>query len=122
MCAWIAENLGLDVPVHFSAFHPDYKMTGKQRTPTQTLKHGLRYVYTGNVHDEDGGSTFCHGCGATLVGRDWYELTAWGLTSDGRCATCRTPCAGVFDGPPGTWLGPEAPASTAEGVRLSLRR
>ena len=111
MCAWIAENLGIDVPVHFSAFHPDYKMNDKQRTPTQTLtdaretalRHGLRYVYTGNVHDEDGGSTLCHQCGATLIGRDWYELTAWGLTSDGRCATCRTPCAGVFEGPPGRW-------------------
>ena len=111
MCAWIVENLGVDVPVHFSAFHPDYKMNDKQRTPTHTLtdaratalRHGLRYVYTGNVHDEDGGSTLCHHCGATLIGRDWYELTAWGLTSDGRCATCRTPCAGVFDGPPGRW-------------------
>jgi pyruvate formate lyase activating enzyme len=63
----------------------------------------LRYVYTGNVHDEAGGSTTCHVCGARLIGRDWYRLTVWGLTDDGRCRRCGAPCAGVFDGPPGNW-------------------
>ncbi|MBT5432291.1 MAG: AmmeMemoRadiSam system radical SAM enzyme [Rhodospirillaceae bacterium] len=111
MTQWVFENLSPDVPVHFSAFHPDYRMNDKQRTPSDTLfrsrqialKNGLHYVYTDNVHDEDGGSTYCHNCRAPLIGRDWHELKSWGLTSDGRCATCRTPCPGVFDGPPGRW-------------------
>jgi pyruvate formate lyase activating enzyme len=60
-------------------------------------------VFTGNTHDEAGQSTYCHGCGARLIGRDWYNLTAWNLTAGGRCGECGTPCAGVFDGPPGTW-------------------
>ena len=108
---WVFSALGPGVPLHFTAFHPDYKMTDKPPTPPETLtraraiglRNGLRYVYTGNVHDEQGGSTFCHACGALLVGRDWYEITAWHLTPDGRCKACGVPCAGVFDGPPGTW-------------------
>lgn len=108
---WVADALGPDVPLHFSAFHPDYRMTDKPRTPRDTLsrarriaeQHGLRYVYTGNVHDEAGQSTYCHHCRATLIGRDGYTLTAWGLDAAGRCQRCRTPCAGVFDAMPGTW-------------------
>ncbi len=108
---WIAERLGADVPLHFTAFHPDWKMLDKPHTPPATLSrarrialdHGLRYVYTGNVHDVAGGSTYCHGCGVLLIARDWYELGAWGLTHDGRCRSCGTPCAGVFEGPPGRW-------------------
>jgi pyruvate formate lyase activating enzyme len=108
---WIAENLGLDVPWHFTAFHPDYRMLDKPRTPAGSLSrardiargHGLRYVYTGNVHDERGGTTSCHACGEPLIGRDWYVLTHWGLTPDGHCQSCGEACAGVFDGPPGTW-------------------
>jgi pyruvate formate lyase activating enzyme len=108
---WIAENLGLDVPWHFTAFHPDYRMRDKPRTPARTLSraceiargYGLRYVYTGNVHDERGGTTHCHACGEPLIGRDWYVLTHWGLDPDGCCGSCGEPCAGVFDGPPGTW-------------------
>ena len=108
---WILEHLGPDVPLHFTAFHPDYRMLDKGPTPPSTLmrarkialKNGLRYVYTGNVHDEDGGSTYCHGCGTKVIGRDWYELTSWKLTSDGRCIACGTACSGVFDGPPGRW-------------------
>ena len=69
----------------------------------EEIKNGLRYVYTGNVHDEEGSSTYCHACGQKLIGRDWYTLTAWNLTDDGRCRTCGTPCAGVFDGKPGNW-------------------
>ena len=111
MTQWVVENLGADVPMHFSAFHPDYRMKDKQRTPSDTLfrsraialKNGVRHAYTGNVHDEEGGTTRCHSCKAPLIGRDWYELKSWGLTSDGRCATCRTRCPGVFDGPPGRW-------------------
>lgn len=111
MTLWIMEHLGPDVPLHFTAFHPDYRMLDKGPTPPMTLtrarkialKNGLRYVYTGNVHDEDGGSTYCHGCGTKVIGRDWFELTGWKLTADGRCQSCGTTCAGVFDGPPGKW-------------------
>jgi pyruvate formate lyase activating enzyme len=121
MSRWVVENLGPDVPWHFSAFHPDWKMLDKPQTPATTLSHarqiahgyGIRYVYTGNVHDEEGGSTYCHGCGARLIGRNWYEITGWNLTDDGRCRDCGTPCAGVFDGPPGRW------GSRRQPVRLS---
>ena len=82
------DHLGPDVPLHFTAFHPDYKMLDVAHTPHATLtrardialRHGLRYVYTGNVHDEAGQSTYCHACGARLIGRDWYRITAWQLT------------------------------------------
>jgi pyruvate formate lyase activating enzyme len=111
MTQWIFKNLGPDVPLHFTAFHPDYKMLDKSATPAQTLtnarriamKNGLRYVYTGNVHDEAGGSTYCHHCGATLIGRDWYEITAWNLTAEGHCKKCGTQLPGVFDSAPGKW-------------------
>ena len=73
------------------------------RNRTGTLKNGLRYVFTGNVYDEAGGSTYCHQCGQKLIGRDWYRLTAWNLTADGACNRCGTPVAGVFDAEPGTW-------------------
>jgi pyruvate formate lyase activating enzyme len=114
---WIATELGPDVPWHFTAFHPDYRMRDKPPTPPQTLSrarqiaisHGLRYVYTGNVHDEGGGSTYCHQCGCRLIGRNWYELTSWNLTADGCCTSCGAVCAGVFAGPPGTWGGRRRP-------------
>jgi len=118
---WIMENLGPDVPLHFTAFHPDWKMTDKPPTPPATLtrargiavKNGLRYVYTGNVHDQAGGSTNCHGCGARLIGRDWYDLTDWQLDEDGHCLACGTPCAGVFDGRPGNWGRRRLPVNVA---------
>jgi pyruvate formate lyase activating enzyme len=108
---WLMEHLGPDVPLHFSAFHPDWKMLDTPATPPQTLRTarriarqaGLRYVYTGNIHDPAGQSTYCRACDATLIGRDWYELTEWNLSSDGSCVACGTPCAGVFDGAPGHW-------------------
>lgn len=114
MTQWVVENLGEDVPMHFTAFHPDWKMLDKPPTPPSTLtmarrialKNGVRYAYTGNVHDEEGGSTYCHHCGKKLIGRDWYVLTAWNLTPDGHCRFCGTACAGVFGGPPGSW-GPK---------------
>jgi pyruvate formate lyase activating enzyme len=118
---WIAERLGPDVPLHFTAFHPDWRLRDRPPTPPATLSmarriaraEGLRYVYTGNVHDPDGGSTWCHGCGACLIGRDWYTLTGWRLTDDGRCRSCDTPCAGVFDGPPGDWGARRLPVHLA---------
>jgi pyruvate formate lyase activating enzyme len=111
MTTWIAENLGVDVPLHFSAFHPDWKMMDKVRTPLDTLvkarqtalNKGLRYVYTGNVHYPEGDSTYCSKCGALLIGRDWYELSAWNLTPEGGCSSCGTPCKGVFEADPGNW-------------------
>ena len=111
MTHWIMENIGPDVPLHFTAFHPDYRMLDKPPTPPFTLtrarkialKNGLHYVYTGNVHDEEGGSTYCNGCGTKIIGRDWYEMTAWKLTPEGHCLICGTPCPGRFEGPPGKW-------------------
>jgi pyruvate formate lyase activating enzyme len=111
LTTWMMDRLGPDVPLHFTAFDPDYKMLDRPPTPFETLsmardialRNGLWYVYTGNVHDRARGSTYCHGCGALVIERDWYRLGQWGLTGDGRCRHCGTPCAGVFDGPPGTW-------------------
>jgi len=111
MTKWVVKELGPDVPMHFSAFHPDWKMTDKPRTPPQTLirareiaiKNGVRYAYTGNVHHVDGDRTSCHQCGETLIQRDWYELSVWNLTDDGKCKKCGTSCAGHFAGPAGDW-------------------
>jgi pyruvate formate lyase activating enzyme len=111
MTRWVVEHLGPDVPMHFTAFHPDWKMRDVPPTPLSTLtrareiavRNGVRYAYTGNVHDSRGGSTWCHGCGALLIERDWYELGAWGLDAQGRCAACGTPCAGIFEAAPGQW-------------------
>ncbi|HXW26254.1 MAG TPA: AmmeMemoRadiSam system radical SAM enzyme [Xanthobacteraceae bacterium] len=108
---WVIDRLGPEVPLHFTAFHPDWKMMDTPPTPPQTLglarriarAAGLRYVFTGNVYDPPGQATYCHGCAAVLIGRDGYDLTAWNLTADGRCAACGTPCAGVFEERPGAW-------------------
>ncbi|MGP8237679.1 MAG: AmmeMemoRadiSam system radical SAM enzyme [Limisphaerales bacterium] len=118
--AWYAENLGPDVPWHFTAFHPDYKMLDISPTPPATLirarnialRHGLHYVYTGNVHDRDGGSTWCPGCGQRLIERDWYVLGEWHLASN-RCDRCGFEIAGHFDKAPGHWGSRRVP------VRLS---
>jgi pyruvate formate lyase activating enzyme len=117
--AWIADNLGPDVPLHFTAFHPDYKMMEVPPTPPETLRrardiargHGLRYVYTGNVHDAEGGTTYCPGCGRAVVVRDWYQMRRYQLTDGGRCVSCGTPLAGVFDGPAGQWGARQLPLS-----------
>ncbi|MGE3317522.1 MAG: AmmeMemoRadiSam system radical SAM enzyme, partial [Planctomycetaceae bacterium] len=111
MTRWVVEHLGPDVPMHFTAFHPDFRMLNYSHTPPSTLtrarsiamRNGVRYAYTGNVHDGDGGSTYCHGCGERLIGRDWYVLSDWNLTSEGCCRSCGTRCAGVFEGAPGDW-------------------
>ena len=122
MSQWVAEHLGPDVPLHFTAFHPDWKMMDRSHTPASTLtrareiarSYGLHYVYTGNVHDEAGGSTYCQHCGERLIGRDWYVLTAWNLTPDGRCRACDTRCAGVFDVTPGGWGARRLPVRLAD--------
>lgn len=108
---WILAHLGPDVPLHLTAFHPDWSMTDHPPTPPDTLtrarqiaiRNGLRYVYTGNVHDPEGGTTFCPRCRAALIVRDGYEMLEWNLTDAGCCKRCGAPCAGVFDGLPGTW-------------------
>jgi pyruvate formate lyase activating enzyme len=103
-CRWIRQNLGPDVPLHFTAFHPDWKMTDVEGTPGATLSRareiaqlaGLNYVYTGNVHDETGGSTRCPSCDSPLVVRDWYDIKAYHLTDEGACKSCGTRIAGRF--------------------------
>jgi pyruvate formate lyase activating enzyme len=120
-CAWIADHLGLDVPLHFTAFHPDFKMRDVPRTPPATLRraraiarrHGLRYVYTGNVHDADGSRTTCRCCGAAAVERDRYLIGRYQLTDDGHCAACGTAIPGRYDGPAGDWGGRRVPVSIA---------
>ena len=109
-CRWIRKELGADVPVHFTAFHPDYKMTDIPATPAETLRRareiamgeGLNYVFTGNVHDETGGATFCPSCHSTLVVRDWYRIEEYRITSDGRCPDCGAAIAGRY----GEFKGP----------------
>ena len=111
MTRWIVERLGPHVPVHFTAFHPDWKLRDRPPTPPETLTrareiaraNGVRYAYTGNVHDRAGQSTYCHRCGAVLIERDWYELGGWRLDPHGCCAACGEPCAGVLDRVPGRW-------------------
>ncbi|WP_327007294.1 AmmeMemoRadiSam system radical SAM enzyme [Dactylosporangium sp. NBC_01737] len=110
-CDWLLEHLGTDVPLHFSAFHPDFKMRDIPHTPPETLRRarrialdaGLRFVYTGNVHDPDGQTTRCPGCAEPVVVRDWYDLRAYRLTDDGRCVRCGHQLPGVYDGPAGGW-------------------
>lgn len=107
---WVVEHMGPDTPLHFSAFHPDYKMMDVPRTPRSTLQTarriageaGLRYVYTGNVHDREGDATSCPGCGSVVIARDWHQLLEWRI-SNGRCDGCGHPIAGVFEDRPGDW-------------------
>lgn len=110
-CAWLVEHLGPDVPLHFSAFHPDFTMRDVPPTAPATLRrarqialdHGLRYAYTGNVHDSDGQTTRCAGCGEAVVVRDWYEIVEYRITGSGQCAGCGATVPGVYDGPAGAW-------------------
>ncbi len=107
---WVLDDLGPDIPLHFTAFHPDWRMLDKPPTPPQTLKRaraialrsGLHYVYTGNIRDPQGQSTSCHACGAVVIGRDRYDITDWHLRG-GCCTSCGAPCAGVFEDEPGRW-------------------
>jgi pyruvate formate lyase activating enzyme len=110
-CDWLLEHLGPEVPLHFSAFHPDFKMRDVPPTPPETLRRarrialdrGLRYVYAGNVHDPDGGTTTCPSCGDAVVVRDWYVMKRYELTDEGRCVHCGHQIPGRFDGPAGGW-------------------
>lgn len=108
---WVVEKLGPDVPLHFSAFHPDWRLRDVPATPPTTLTRaraialaaGIHHVYTGNVQDQDGGATRCAGCGALLIGRDWYDLTAWHVTAHGHCPHCGRALPGLFEAQPGDW-------------------
>ena len=110
MCEWIVNTLGPDVPIHFSAFHPDFRMTDRPATPHQTLlnaytiakSHGINHVYVGNVHDPQHASTYCPGCGEMLIERDWYEIHRVELIDD-LCKACQRPLAGRFQSQVGTW-------------------
>ncbi len=105
MSVWIAKALGREVPLHFTAFHPDYKMTDRSPTPANTLikarkiamKAGLHYVYTGNVHNIAGDTTRCPSCHSDLIVRDWYEIKQYRITPDGHCPDCHAAIAGHFE-------------------------
>ncbi|NNL06887.1 MAG: AmmeMemoRadiSam system radical SAM enzyme [Gammaproteobacteria bacterium] len=122
MSQWVVSKLGPDVPMHFTAFHPDYKLMDASRTPLATLqrsrdiamKNGVRYAYTGNVHDKSGDSTYCHSCGTCLIERDWYELGEWNLDANGCCKRCGTQCAGVFEAAHGDWGSKRQPVRLAK--------
>ncbi|MFW2374238.1 MAG: AmmeMemoRadiSam system radical SAM enzyme [Gammaproteobacteria bacterium] len=121
MTQWVIEHLGPDVPIHFTAFHPDWKMRDIPPTPATTLtrarkialENGVHYAYTGNVHDEDGESTYCHQCGNKLISRDWYVLGAWNLDEHGCCKQCGSKLAGVIEALPGDWGARRMPVHLA---------
>jgi len=104
MSKWIARELGTDVPLHFTAFHPDFKMGSIPATPAATLmrarsiahEEGIRFVYTGNIHDREGGTTSCTGCGTSLIQRDWHRILQYRLTPAGACPDCGTIVPGRF--------------------------
>lgn len=111
LAGWVLENLGPEVPLHFSAFHPDFQMTELPRTPAQTCRRardqakaiGLCHVYSGNIHDPGGQSTYCPGCGELVIERDWYELGSYHL-ENGTCCHCGAQISGRFDSSqPGSW-------------------
>ena len=121
MTRWVVERLGPDVPMHFTAFHPDHKLLDRPPTPLSTLeraraialRNGVRFAYTGNVRDVRGGSTWCPSCGALLIERDGYDLAAWGLTAAGTCRGCGAAIPGVFEAEPGSWGSRRRPVRLA---------
>ena len=125
MTRWVVKNLGPEVPMHFSAFHPDWKMMNTPPTPLETLvrarkiamENGVRYAYTGNVHHPEGDSTYCHACREKIIGRDQYVLTDWKLSADGRCLFCGMPCAGIFEATAGGWGAKRIAVSLSDFAR-----
>ncbi len=126
---WVVAELGPDVPLHFTAFHPDYKLLDVPPTPPATLAHarsialanGVHYAYTGNVHDPRGQSTRCHRCGALAIARDGYDLGTYAVTDDGGCRACGGRIPGVFAGPPGHWGGRRLPVRMGAASGLEAR-
>jgi len=127
MTRWVVEQLGPDIPMHFTAFHPDWKMLDKPPTPPATLskarriamENGVHYAYTGNVIDEKGGSTYCHQCGQILIGRMQYILSQWNLNENGGCNKCGAPCPGLFEKEPGTWGARRLPVRLKDYVEAA---
>ncbi|MFO0956699.1 MAG: AmmeMemoRadiSam system radical SAM enzyme [Isosphaeraceae bacterium] len=125
MCAWVVDNLGPNVPMHFTAFHPDYRMMGGEPTPLATLRrarsialrNGVRHAYVGNVHDAEADSTRCHLCGSIVIERDWYRIESYRL-KDERCPDCREPVAGRFEENPGSWGRRRQPVRIDRGESL----
>ena len=121
MTRWVVERLGPDVPWHFTAFHPDYRMLDVAPTPRATLTrarsialaNGVGYAYTGNILDRETGSTWCHGCGTLLIERDGYRLGGYRLTADGCCTGCGARIPGIFAERPGTWEAGRLPIRLA---------
>ncbi len=121
MCDWVFETVGSDVPIHFTAFHPDFRMTDRSRTPEETLirayelarQAGLHYVYLGNVHDVVRQSTYCPGCGSLLIERDWHQLGRYALNNH-RCQLCQYQIAGHFEAQPGNWGQRRQPIQISE--------
>jgi pyruvate formate lyase activating enzyme len=119
LTSWVVQNLGPNVPMHFSAFHPDFKMLDTPATPTSTLirarniamANGVNHAYTGNVRNPEGDSTWCSNCGELLISRDWYQLGEWNINTHGECSSCGHRCAGVFEEQPGTWGARRMPVS-----------
>ncbi len=111
MCQWIVEHLGTEVPLHFSAFHPDFKMQNKQHTTLDTLlraraialSYRIKFVYCGNVHHTESDTTYCPGCNEQVIIRDWYQLGKYGLDNQGNCLNCGFKIAGRFNGPKGNF-------------------
>jgi pyruvate formate lyase activating enzyme len=111
LTSWIVKNLGSDVPLHFTAFHPAYKLTEVPPTPVSTLRkardialtNGIRYCYTGNVEDPEGEATFCSSCGKKLILRSGFQIAGWNLKEKDFCKSCGTVCAGIFESGPGNW-------------------
>ncbi len=118
MCDYLMEKIGDDVPIHFSAFHPDFRMRDRGRTPPEKLveayeiarRAGLKFVYVGNVHDVERQSTYCPSCGQLLIQRDWYQLGTYALEQN-RCSACRTTIPGRFLAAPGSWGSKRQPVS-----------
>jgi pyruvate formate lyase activating enzyme len=122
MTRWVVEELGPDVPMHFTAFHPDWRLRDRPPTSLATLRraraiagrNGVRHAYTGNVYDPNGMSTFCHSCGILLIERRTYELVGWNLDESGSCNACGQRCAGVFGDRPGSWGSRRQPVRIQE--------
>lgn len=129
MCQWIVENLGADVPIHFTAFHPDFRLRHRPPTPPATLttaygiakELGLRYVYTGNVTDKTHQSTYCPNCDKLLIERDWYTLGEYHL-KDNTCGFCGGEIAGFFESAAGDWGSRRMPVDPSTLLRTMERR
>lgn len=127
MTRWIMDKLGPDVPLHFTAFHPDWKMLDKSATPLASLTrarnlaiaNGLNFVYTGNAHDPVGANTYCPSCACRVIERDWYELGAWRLNAN-QCLVCNNTIPGVFANAPGTWGAKRMPVRMSSHKKLHI--